>query len=102
VPKKISSDDRAFLANFRDGFIVPHEYEAKLLEVIEGLTGERWRPLSTKRYARDPIGCTHSKAEPVPSYYSDTEWCPDCGAVRGTDGKFGPGSEMGPWQLPNP
>jgi hypothetical protein len=44
--------------------------------------------------------CDHARKEPVESYYSDTEWCPDCGAVRGTDGNFGPGSRMLDWQIP--
>lgn len=44
--------------------------------------------------------CQHLRAEMVPSYYSDTEWCPDCGASRGTDEKFGPGSKMLEWKLP--
>lgn len=46
------------------------------------------------------MSCEHKNAESVPSYYYDTEWCPDCGAVRGSDGKFGPGSKMLEWQLP--
>lgn len=45
--------------------------------------------------------CDHRNAEMVPSYYSDTEWCPECGAVRGTDGKFGPGSKMLDWKSPS-
>lgn len=44
--------------------------------------------------------CTHPNAETIPSYYDDTRWCPDCGAVRGTNGLFGPQLEELPWRLP--
>lgn len=44
--------------------------------------------------------CEHPTPESIPSYYSDTEWCPECGASRGTDGKFGPGSKMLEWKRP--
>ncbi len=44
--------------------------------------------------------CDHKNKELVESYYSDTEWCPDCGAVRGNDGLFGPKSKMLSWKIP--
>lgn len=43
-PRELSGQERVFLANFRDGFVVPHEYEAELLKMIEALTGELWLP----------------------------------------------------------
>lgn len=66
--RPLSDDDRSFLANFRDGFVIPHEYEARLLEVIEALSGERWRPSSEQRSER-PAGV---QLEPVKA-------CPKCG-----------------------
>lgn len=42
--------------------------------------------------------CAHPNPVAVESYYSDTQWCPDCGAVRGHNGLFGGKSEFLPWQ----
>lgn len=70
---------------------------AELRAVIEA--EERGRG-SVAAPAPRSSACAHEKAEVVPSYYSDTEWCPECGAVRGTDGRFGPGSRMLDWKLP--
>lgn len=42
--------------------------------------------------------CKHPNPVAVESYYSDTQWCPDCGAVRGHNGLFGAKSEFLPWQ----
>lgn len=33
--------------------------------------------------------CAHPNATCVPSYHNDTQWCPDCGAARGSNGLFG-------------
>lgn len=44
--------------------------------------------------------CQHSNKVQVESYYSDTEWCPECGAVRGNNGVFGPKFAWLDWQLP--
>jgi hypothetical protein len=47
-----------------------------------------------------PPSCLHAKKEAVPSYYDDTQWCPDCGAVRGNNGCMGAAFEWLDWQLP--
>lgn len=44
--------------------------------------------------------CQHERYEVIPSYYSDTSWCPDCGAARGHNGVFGPGSKDLDWVSP--
>lgn len=47
-----------------------------------------------------PPSCLHANKEAVPSYYDDTQWCPDCGAVRGNNGCMGAAFEWIDWQLP--
>lgn len=42
--------------------------------------------------------CSHANKETIPSYYDDTEWCPDCGAVRGNNGCMGPMFAWLDWQ----
>lgn len=44
--------------------------------------------------------CNHEKFVDVPSYYSDTQWCYACGAVRGSNGEFGSHHRWTEWQLP--
>lgn len=45
--------------------------------------------------------CNHNRACKIPSYYNDTEWCPDCGAVRGNNGIFGKGFRQFKWAKPS-
>ena len=42
--------------------------------------------------------CSHANKETIPSYYYDTEWCPECGAVRGNNGCMGAAFEWLDWQ----
>lgn len=62
-----------------------HELEAE----VKRLQGEHLAP-------SEP--CQHGGQQLIESYYSDTRWCPACGAAQGTDGQYG--GETNSWQIP--
>lgn len=46
------------------------------------------------------VECDHKNKLLIPSYYDDTEWCPNCGAVRGYNGLMGDRFRWYKWQKP--
>jgi hypothetical protein len=46
------------------------------------------------------LKCEHPAYQAVESYYHEVLWCPDCGAVSGTNGLFGSRFVRLDWQLP--
>ncbi len=44
--------------------------------------------------------CEHKNKQLIPSYYDDTEWCPECGSVRGYNGLMGAKFRWYKWQAP--
>lgn len=68
------------------------------LEVRRGY--ELMADFETEGVSNPPAPCSHANKETIPSYYDDTEWCPECGAVRGNNGCMGPTFAWLDWQSP--
>lgn len=80
-------------ANTGSAWMLPYDEVRRGYELMADF--ETKVPLSDS-----PPSCSHANKKAVPSYYDDTQWCPDCGAVRGNNGGMGAAFAWLDWQLP--